>query len=324
MLDERLGADVLQFAYCTGAHVYHLLVVVGNPLVHYALLYPPCHRLVEEAEQQPLGLLIRQDFQLVRVLNVHYLIADVVGGLHEIHEGVPGVCRQSVLPGLVYHPKVVGNFLEYLPLRVEEAELAVAAGEGRREGVFHYRGEGAVCHHEAAVSPALEPVGEQTEGVGVALETRYVVPQFGAYPLFKERPLPLGEESLYSLLPGVTEGRVPHVVGQARRAHYGAYLGEERVGEFRLPLRYCRRHVVAQRHSHARHLQAVCQAVMHEDAARQGEHLGLVLHPAEGRREDEAVVVALELAAVVVPLYVAVFLSQPFVGYELLPVHHKR
>ena len=55
------------------------------------------------------------------------------------------------------------------------------------------------------------------------------------------------------------------------------------------------RYVVAERHAHARHFEAVGQAVVHEDASRQREHLGLVLQPAERCREYQAVVVALKL-----------------------------
>ena len=68
------------------------------------------------------------------------------------------------------------------------------------------------------------------------------------------------------------------------------------------------RHVVAERHAHGGHFERVGEAVVHEDAARQGEHLRLVLQAAEGCREDETVVIALELRAVVVALQVAVLL----------------
>ena len=60
---------------------------------------------------------------------------------------------------------------------------------------------------------------------------------------------------------------------------------------------------------------------MYEDAAREREHLRLVLHASEWGREDEAVVVAFELRPVVMAFRMPYFLPQTFVGYELLPVH---
>ena len=64
------------------------------------------------------------------------------------------------------------------------------------------------------------------------------------------------------------------------------------------------------------------QPVVHEDAAGQGEHLRLVLQPAEGGRENKPVIVAFELRTVVVSLGVPMLLSEPFVAYQLLPIHH--
>ena len=58
---------------------------------------------------------------------------------------------------------------------------------------------------------------------------------------------------------------------------------------------------------------------MHKDAARQRKHLCLVLHAAEGRREDQAVIVALKLGAVVMAQAVTFLLPKPFVRYELVP-----
>ena len=61
---------------------------------------------------------------------------------------------------------------------------------------------------------------------------------------------------------------------------------------------------------------------MDEDAARQREDLRLVLQPAECRREDETVVIALEFRAVIVALCMLVFLSETLVGYQLFPFHN--
>ena len=64
------------------------------------------------------------------------------------------------------------------------------------------------------------------------------------------------------------------------------------------------------------------QAVVHKDASRQGEHLSLVLQASERSRKDQPVVVAFELRAVIMALRMTVLLTEPFVGYQLLPIHH--
>ena len=64
------------------------------------------------------------------------------------------------------------------------------------------------------------------------------------------------------------------------------------------------------------------EAVVHEDAAWQREHLRLVLQTTERGREDQTVIVALELRAVIVALRVTMFLPETLIGYQLLPIHH--
>ena len=70
------------------------------------------------------------------------------------------------------------------------------------------------------------------------------------------------------------------------------------------------------------HFEGVGEAVVDKHTAGQWEDLGLVLKTAERGREYQTVVVAFELCAVVVTLWVTVFLTQAFVGNQLLPIHH--
>ena len=98
-------------------------------------------------------------------------------------------------------------------------------------------------------------------------------------------------------------------------------MSDEVRGKFRMEQQEPVDHIVAQGHAHTGHLERVGEAVVDEDAAGQREHLSLVLQPAERSRENQSVVVALELRPVVVALGVAMFLSEPLVGNELKPVH---
>lgn len=63
------------------------------------------------------------------------------------------------------------------------------------------------------------------------------------------------------------------------------------------------------------------ETIVHKDTAREGENLRFVLQPAEGRGEDESVVVALKLSALFVGRTLGVLLSPTRRGDELLPFH---
>ena len=88
-----------------------------------------------------------------------------------------------------------------------------------------------------------------------------------------------------------------------------------------MPLNEQVSHVVAQAAPNTGYFQRVGEAVVDENAAWEGEHLCLVLHAPKRGGEDEAVVVALELGAVVAVTSVEVFLTKTFIGNKLKPVH---
>ena len=60
-----------------------------------------------------------------------------------------------------------------------------------------------------------------------------------------------------------------------------------------------------------RHFQAMCQPVVHENTARQREHLRLVLKPPEGAREYQPVVVALKFRPRVPTLVMKLLQTEP-------------
>jgi hypothetical protein len=57
----------------------------------------------------------------------------------------------------------------------------------------------------------------------------------------------------------------------------------------------------------------VRQTVVDEDAARQGEHLRLVLQPSERGGKDEAIIVPLKLGTVVFARFVQFLQAEAFV-----------
>ena len=119
----------------------------------------------------------------------------------------------------------------------------------------------------------------------------------------------------------MTERRIAQIMSQTGCTYDGSYLFNERILQVWLLLDDTSGYVVTYRHAHTCHFQAVGETVVDEDAARKREDLRLVLQPAECRREDETVVIALEFRAVIMALSMLVFLSETLVGYQLFPFH---
>ena len=328
VLDEDADALLLQASDDAGTEIDNLFVHVVQELLH-AFLDVPLVGLAEISEEQLPCLLGREELQFVGILDVHYLVANVVCSLDEIDEGMAGVADGAVGCRLAYDAEFAGNALIVLHVAAEEAELALVACQVGREWVLHDARQRAVCHAEAALATPLEVVREEAESVGIALEVRDVVPllrrdavaRLGADVISEKESVALAEVSAYGLLAAMSERRVAQVVGEAGGTHNAAQLGEMRAVEFGVLLQDEATHVVAQAASHTAHLEAVGKPVVYEDAARQGEHLRLVLQTAEGSGEDKAVVVALKLSAVVASL-LYVLLPEPLARQQLFPVHH--
>lgn len=311
--DEGLHALMLQLVDRTGPHVYYLLVLIGDALVGNPLQDLVALAVVEESQQGLAGLVESEDLQLVRVLDIHNLVADVVGGLDEIHQGMAGEAKRLALGREPFDAQLAGDVQIAPQLTMEEAELGVGAGLFRHEGVLHDAGQHGVGHQESSRPSAKKMVGEQAEGVGVALKVGDVAPELRRYFVSQGCALALGEESLYGLFPRMAEGRVAHVVGQTGSGDDGAYLLEERAAQLGVQHHEPSGDVVAQGVSHGGDLQGMGQPVVYEDASRQGKHLCLVLHSPKGGREHQAVVVALEFGPLLMHFRVVAFLPETLV-----------
>ncbi len=206
-----------------------------------------------------------------------------------------------------------GYLLVRIGLGCEEAEFAMVTRITAGKGILYDGGKHGVGHHETAGASALETMGKYAESIGVTLEMGKVLPESGRHLRLQCLAGSLREEGLYGFLAGMAKRRVAQVVCQTGSTHDGPYLLKERIFQFGTLLHNTFRHVVTQGHAHARHLQTVGKPVVYEDAAWQRKHLRLVLQTAEGRGEDETVVVAFELGAVVVPLSMLVFLAEALV-----------
>ena len=277
---------------------------------------------IEEAKQQVACLVERQDAELVRVLNIHDLIADVVGGLHEEHQRMTGEEQRLPRSGKANDAQLIGDLLKGWGFRGEKAELAMFPRQAARTGIFYDRGKGRISHHKPSRTPAHKLVGKKAESIGIALKMRDVVPEGFRDLVFQEAAVVLREKRLDGLLSGMSEGRVAHIVRQPRCLHNGAYLLEKRIAQLRMLVRQSPCHIVTEALAQRRYLDGVSETIVHEDTSRKGKYLRLVLKAAEGSRIDQTVAVTFEFRAVVVTESVPVFLPKAFIADELLPVHN--
>ena len=322
MLHKGAHTLVLQLADNAGTQVHNLLVIVRQMLVGDTFQDVILPHFIEEIKQEPRYFLVAQNLQLVGILEIHNLVTDVVGSLHEIDQRMAHIAQGLARRGETNDTQLLSNLLINVALRAKEAELPLLRRGRRGVGILHDARQRRVGHGETALTAPLKLMGQEPESIGIALEAGDVVPEGGTDQLLQVAARTLGKERLDGLLARVSEGRVAQVVGQTGCRNNLPDLREQRALQLGVLLHQQAGYVAAQRHADAGHLQRVGQTVVHKDTARQGEHLCLVLQAAEGRRENQPVVVALELRAVVVPLQVPLLLSQPLVRYQLLPVHH--
>ena len=234
MYHMTFHTGVLQQSDDRRAHIDHFLVGVGDLFFHDAPLHALLCRCIEEAQQQVGRFVIGEDFQFVGILDVHDFIADVVGCFHQIDQWMTGVAAS--LGGAFQLPdaQVVGYLAVNALLRTEEAKLPLAARERRGMGVFHDGGQRGIGQYETAFAPTLETMGEQSEGVGVALEMRDVAPKRGTQPLTQLKPRAFGEKGLDGPLAGMSERWVAHVVGETGCGDNGANLLKQRPLQLRM------------------------------------------------------------------------------------------
>ena len=100
-----------------------------------------------------------ENLKFVGILEVHYLIADVVGRLHDIHEWMAGENARSEFRDT----ELDGNLPVDLLLALKESELTLTAGMERCVGIFHYGGERTVGHGHASAAASLELMGQKPE-----------------------------------------------------------------------------------------------------------------------------------------------------------------
>ena len=165
-------------------------------------------------------------------------------------------------------------------------------------------------------------MSQQTERVCVAVEIDQVAPFFVGNHRFDRQSVAFRKISGYGALSGVPEWGIAHIVGKA----CGTYNLYDMRQLFSRRSAFIARHqhtayFVGERFPDTRHLQAVRQPVVDEDAARQGEYLRLVLQSAEWRRKHKAVEIALEVASGLRSVAAVAFHTQPLAANQSAPFH---
>ena len=308
MFDKSVHALAFQCADDRRAQVNDLLVDVGYLLEN--LVGTGLTLLRDEREKQLLCLLGREQTQFVSILDVHDFVADIVGRLDQIHQRMAQALRRTV-GGLQSQLRCNASVGVFLLLKKSELRFLAALNGG--PGILDNGGERRIGHDEAARTTSLEGVGEQAEGIGIAVEVSHVGPFFVVHQRLVLQSVTFFEIGGDGPFAAVSERRISHVVGKAGGTDDASDFAQVCVGQFGMLFKQEPGHVVAEAASHASHLERVGQAVVDKHAAGQREHLRLVLQSPEGCRENQPVVVALKLRSVVFMVQVQTLLPQPFI-----------
>ena len=228
MCHEYLHTSLLQGINHTRAVVSYFIARVR--CIGISLHQSPAGLLAIKAEQQPDGFIGRQKTQFIGVLYIHYLVANVIGGLYKKNQRMAHTTQTAV--GLLpqRHAQFLGNAHVNAGFRLKKAELALARRSGRGgEGILHDGSQGTVSHHVTAAAPAFELMREQAEGVGVTVEAGNVGPLhiIQALAVSRDVLLQTGAGSFrkirtYGPFATVAERRVAQVMGQTSRRNNGS------------------------------------------------------------------------------------------------------
>ena len=252
------------------------------------------------------------------VLNVHDLIADVIGRLDDVNERMTAVTVFLEAKDA----QLVGDTLEDVLLGREKAELAFLTGMHRRVRILHNGGQGRVGHGETARTTTVELMNESAQGVGVSLKVDEITPLLNSKFILEFQAFTLTEVGSDGLFARVSKRRITQIVRQTGSRDNFADVAQFLGPRLTLVSRHeSDDHLARHRLAHTRHFQAVGQAVVHKDAVGQREHLRFVLQSPEGGREHQAVIVALKIAAHPTLLIVVMFQTQSLVRDQSVPIH---
>ena len=168
VFDEYMSAFVYQDADNGCSQIGYLFVYIGhNP----ANVFGPFFLLfIEKAHVKSFGFFGGEELELVGIFDVHHLVADVIGGFHQIDKRMAGVSQGLSFLAETFDAQFIGYFSVVVFFGDEEAEFRFLAGRLGRVGVFDDRCQSGVGHNKTAFAPSQKLVGEQTESIGISFE----------------------------------------------------------------------------------------------------------------------------------------------------------
>ena len=279
--------------------------------------------LQERTEQLP-GMAEIQQAGKKAVFNIRNAVANIVRGLHQVGQGMaaPAQLRSSRLM-----PGEQSQFSRHegsgLPFRLPDAEflafqpvggnnrlLLYCGGIGLRTGVLHERSQNGARQLQSFAFHRVPGAGQDAEALGV--------------PFKRMSHAVARQGGLNGVFPGMAEGRISDVMGQAGGGNDGGQSGRPHNGIQLLPLFPKQMaHVHAQGGTDVGHLQTVGQPRAHVIIAAQGEHLRFILKAAEGAGKQHAAVILVVLVPVLLRGRGALVRGPaPGIRQKLFPIHH--
>ena len=248
-----------------------------------------------QAQQQGLDFGIFEQVHFQTVLKVDQRIADVVGGLHQIHQ-------RMARPAFVLqlrHAQARGDLFENGQLALIAAELVFLVAQrvrvARGPGVLQISAERGIGQSRATVEMVVFELRQDAEALGVALEIEEILAFGLAHSVEPATPGGLGEPVANRIFAGMPERRVANVMRQASRLdHHAQVTGIAPVGQGGTQ-GLADSH--AQRAADAAHFQRVGQAGVDVVVAGNRVDLGLAPQAAKGSGKDDPVVILVKRAA---------------------------
>ena len=90
---------------------------------------------LKEIQQEADRLLLREDMQFMRVLDIHDLITDIIGCLDQVNQWI--ACETFRMGGIRLDAQLMDDAMKTGFLRLEEAELTFLAGVNRGVRIFN-------------------------------------------------------------------------------------------------------------------------------------------------------------------------------------------
>ncbi|OAV73956.1 hypothetical protein Barb7_02626 [Bacteroidales bacterium Barb7] len=184
--------------------------------------------LAKKSEQKTDCLVNGQDMQFTGIFNVHNLVANIIGSLHQINQRVA-----DKLPCLIRtagNTEFFRNFQVGFFFGLKESKLFLPAfsKHGRWKRVFDNRSKGAVRQSQSPLPPSDKLMGKQAQGVGISFKVEEILPSsaFLAYRFFQPFTFPVLEIGGNSPFSGMPERRIAHIMRQTGSGNDETYIGK--------------------------------------------------------------------------------------------------